>query len=181
MDLNFYVNEYNILYSVNWKHDNIHHCFKDMLKLWFAIIYIAFLAHVYIEHWVSRLFLTSLKYILRNILILRNKVFLRLAYICVANKKSRSVLYNCVIIFIRSSGIMDCMLFIFEMRAPLMRWGIFGVASSIPLSKSFNKTESVIYPMRAILPDECPYFYDYCTYYNRGLMFKQRRSSILLI
>ena len=48
-----------------------------------------------------------------------------------------------------SSGIMDCMLFTFENRVPLMRQGASVVWHlSLPLMNNFNKIETAIFPCR---------------------------------
>jgi len=42
----------------------------------------------------------------------------------VAPVKCRPVLHHCVVIYFWSSGFMECMLFTFENRVPLMRKGV---------------------------------------------------------
>jgi len=37
--------------------------------------------------------------------------------------KCRPVIHHCAVLFFWSSGVMDCMLFTFENRVPVMRWG----------------------------------------------------------
>ena len=59
------------------------------------------------------------------------------------------LLHHCVVIFFWSSGIMDCMLFTFENKVPLMRQGASVVLHlSLPLMKSVNKTEAAVFPYR---------------------------------
>jgi len=50
---------------------------------------------------------------------------------CVAAVKCRPVLHHCVVIFFRSSGVMDSMLFTFENRVRSCSRGVSGVASFI--------------------------------------------------
>jgi len=50
---------------------------------------------------------------------------------------------------------MDCMLFTFENRIPLMGYGgVHGVDVLLLFLNSFNKTKSSIFPMQAMLPEE---------------------------
>ena len=58
------------------------------------------------------------------------------------------VLHHCVVICFWFSGIMECtcMLFTFEKRVPLMRYGSSVVLHhSLPLMNSFNKTEAAVF------------------------------------
>ena len=68
---------------------------------------------------------------------------------CVAAVKSRPVLHHCVVILFWSSGIMECMIYTFQNRVPLMRQGASVVWHiSLPLMNSFNKTEAAVFTFR---------------------------------
>jgi len=63
---------------------------------------------------------------------------------CTADVKCRPLLHHCVVIFVWSSGIMDCMLFTFPLIRGRQWCGIFRYS----LINSFNKTEAVIFHCR---------------------------------
>jgi len=60
---------------------------------------------------------------------------------CVTAVQSHSVLHNCAVVLFWSSVIMDCFLFTFENRVPLMLFGASVVwHTSLPLMNSFKKS-----------------------------------------
>ena len=58
--------------------------------------------------------------------------------------------------FFWSSAIMNCMFVTFKDSLACGLGGVSGVVFLFPLMNSFNKTEAVIFPLHAMLPDTGP-------------------------
>ena len=76
---------------------------------------------------------------------------------CVAVFKCRPVRFHCVILF-WSSIIIECLLFTFENRVPIMReGGVSGVASFITTDEQLQKKRGCCFPMQAVFPEKFPF------------------------
>jgi len=76
----------------------------------------------------------------------------------VAAVKCRPVLHHNSVVIFFWSGIMDCMLFTFENRVPLMLYELSVVWQlSLPMMNNFNKTEAAIFPCRLCFQRASPF------------------------
>ena len=76
----------------------------------------------------------------------------------VAAVKCRPVLHHNSVVIFFWSGIMDCMLFTFQNRVPLMLYELSVVWQlSLPMMNNFNKTEAAIFPCRLCFQRASPF------------------------
>jgi len=61
------------------------------------------------------------------------------------------VLHHCVVMFFRSSGIMDCMLFTLKKNPAHALECVSGAAELLPLMNSYNNFEAAIFFLQTIL------------------------------
>jgi len=118
----------------------------------------------------------------------KNNLLLLVFSACVATVKCRRALHHDVLFFFWPSGIMDCMLFIFENRVPLMRWGHQLCGTSCYYWWNTSIKSRLLFPYASyasgglffFLRYLCAYYFCFYSKYFVILHFKPKKCALYL-